>query len=660
MSGREHSPAGIDPDIGHDLPSEMPTGSGPHYEVARALAALMTVACIGWNLDLPALLGFAFIEESFQATVLGLGLAIVFLTFTVARRETKQLAWYDGLLAIVALALLVYVGANFLRLKETGYSNSTNEVILLGAIITALVLECLRRSSGYVLLAIVGVFLLYAPLAHIVPGPLVGLKLPAWQIVMNLGFNPNAIFGLPLVVSTTIVIMFILLGQVLFKAGGGEFFTDLAMAAMGRRRGGAAKISVVASALFGTISGTAVSNVVTTGIITIPLMRKAGYSGTQAGAIEAIASTGGQFMPPIMGAAAFLMAEFLEIPYAQIMLAALIPALLYYFAAFVQVDLIAARDNISFVDQDIPKLSTVLISGWYFTLPFVVLIYLLFWQSQQPAVAAIYSTGALAVVGLFASYRGRRIKLVDIYEVLAETGLVVTGLLMIVAASGMVIGVLNMTGLGLALPNTLVEIAGNNLWAVLLISATICIILGMGMPTTAVYILLAALVAPAIIHAGIEPVPAHMFILYFGMMSMITPPIALAAFAAATLTKADPMATGFEAMKLGWVAYVVPFLFVLSPTLLLYGEPWMVALNTITATVGVYLITVAVVGYFVRPLGWVTRSALTAAGFAAMVPDSLFGFGGTIDLVGVAGGVALLLWESVLKRRTNFASSPGG
>ncbi len=642
-----------------NLPSEMPEGSGPHYEVAKVLAALMTLVCIGWNLDILNSFGIALIEETFQAFVLGLGLAIVFLTYTIGRRTPTRLAWYDGLLALIALGVLLYTSANYLRLKETGYSNSTNEVIVLGAIITLLVLECLRRSSGYVLLAVVGIFLIYAPLAYLVPGKLVGLQLPLWQVTMNLGFNPNAVFGLPLVVSTTIVIMFILMGQVLFKAGGGEFFTDLAMSAMGRRRGGAAKISVVASALFGTISGTAVSNVVTTGIITIPLMRRAGYSGTQAGAIEAIASTGGQFMPPIMGAAAFLMAEFLEIPYAQIMLAALIPAMLYYFAVFIQVDLIAARDNISFVDEDVPKVSQVLMQGWYFIVPFAILIYLLFWGNQQPAVAAIYATGVLLVMGLFLSYRGRRIKLVDIYEVLAETGLVCTGLLMIVAASGLVIGVLNMTGLGLALPNTLVEIAGNELWIVLIISAVICIILGMGMPTTAVYILLAALVAPAIVQAGVEPVPAHMFILYFGMMSMITPPIALAAFAAATLTKADPMRTGFVAMRLGWVAYVVPFLFVLSPTLLLYGEPWHVALNTLTATAGVYFITIAVVGYLTRPLNWVMRSLMTLAGMAAMVPDSLLGFGGAIDAAGIVLGCLLVGWEFMWRRNASRAPEPG-
>ncbi len=642
-----------------EIPATQAAATGPHVKIARALAVLMILACLVWNLDLLGRFGIAPIEETFQAFVLGLSLAIVFLTISIGRGTTGRLTWYDGLLAVASMGVLFYVSANYLRLKEEGYANSTDEVIVLGAIITVLVVEGLRRSAGYVLLAVVGVFLIYAPLAYLVPGALVGLKLPLWQVTVNLGFNPNAVFGLPMVVSSTIVTMYILMGQLLFKAGGGEFFTDLAMATMGRRRGGAAKISVVASGLFGTISGTAVSNVVTTGIITIPLMQRAGYRATHAGAIEAIASTGGQFMPPIMGAAAFLMAEFLEIPYADIVVAALIPALLYYFAVFVQVDLIAARDNISVVDQEIPKVWKVLAQGWHFILPFAVLIYMLFWMNQPAAVAAIYSSAVLLVVSLFLSYRGRRIRLGDLYTVLADSGIVMVGLFMIVAAAGLVIGVLNMTGLGLALPTVLVDIAGNELSIVLAIAAVICIILGMGMPTTAVYILLAALVAPAVIEAGADEIPAHMFILYFGMMSMITPPIALAAFAASTLTKADPMATGFVAMRLGWVAYVVPFLFILSPTLLMLGDPWQIAIDVATATVGVYLISVAFVGFLTRPLGWISRIVLTLAGIAAMVPDAALGLGGMADLAGVAVGALLVVREYVSVRKTGVPAHSG-
>tara|TARA_B100000686_G_scaffold338966_1_gene412275 strand:- start:118 stop:2004 length:1887 start_codon:yes stop_codon:yes gene_type:complete len=625
----------------------------PHIRIARWGAAIMTVGCLIWNLDLLTLFDLAPIEESFQAFVLGLALTVTYLTVNITRRAAEKLPWYDIILSICTLGILFHVSWNFMRLKEEGYANSTNEVIIIGAILTFMVLEGLRRSAGYVLLCVVAVFLLYAPLAHMVPGSLVGLNLPLWQIGMNLGFNPNAIFGAPLVISTTIVIMFILMGQVLLRAGGSEFFTDLAMATMGRRRGGAAKISVMASALFGTISGAAVSNVVVTGVVTIPLMRDSGYKATHAGAIEAIASTGGQMMPPIMGAAAFLMAETLEIMYAEIVIAALIPSILYYFAAYVQVDLIAAKDNISAVTQEIPRVGTVLKEGWYFIPPFALLIYMLFWANQPAAVAAVWAAGLLIISGTIFSYKGRTIRSKDFFEILAETGLVTINLIMIVAAAGLVIGVLNMTGLGLALPTSLISIAGNNLAILLIIAAVICIVLGMGMPTTAVYILLSALVAPAIVEAGVAEIPAHMFILYFGMMSMITPPIALAAFAAATLTKADPMTTGFVAMRFGWTAYVVPFLFVISPSLLLLGDNNMlVAIDAGTALIGVYFISIAAIGYFRRHLSWATRCLLIITGSAALVPDGALGLHHIADAAGSVCGLLVLLWVIFVAKRT--------
>ena len=332
--------------------------------------------------------------------------------------------------------------------------------------------------------------------------------------------------------------------------------------------------------------------------------------------------------------------------YAEIVIAALIPSILYYFAAYIQVDLIAARDNISAVNQEIPRIGRVLIEGWYFIPPFVVLIYMLFWANQPAAVAAVWAAGLLIVSGTIFSYKGRRIRLKDLFEILAETGLVTINLIMIVAAAGIVIGVLNMTGLGLALPTSLISIAGNNLAILLLIAAVICIVLGMGMPTTAVYILLSALVAPAIVEAGVAEIPAHMFILYFGMMSMITPPIALAAFAAATLSKADPMATGFVSMRFGWTAYVVPFLFVISPSLLLLGDDnVLLAVDVGTALVGVYLISVAAIGYFCRHLSWIVRVLLTLSGAAALIPDDAVGFEYIADTAGCIIGVLLLTRE---------------
>jgi TRAP transporter 4TM/12TM fusion protein len=617
----------------------------------RGLAALMTFAALLWNVDFLEWFDFAFVQEQYYAFILALSLAVVFLSVRINRGEDTPVPWYDLVLAAISLVVLLYISVNFLHLREFGLGESTYLAITLGAIVMVLVIDGLRRSAGYVMLIVAAVFIIYAPLGHLVPGALVGTKVQLWQLAINMGFNPNALFGIPLQVGTTIVIMFILFGQLLMKAGGGQFFTDLAMATVGRRRGGAAKVSVVASALFGTVSGTAVSNVVTTGIITIPLMQRAGYKATHAGAIEAIASTGGQFMPPIMGAAAFLMAEMLEIPYAEIVVAAIVPSLLYYFAVFIQVDLIAARDDIQFVDLETPRTRDVLRNGWHFIIPFAVLIYTLFELNLPPERAAIYASASL-IIAFFKSYRGERLQVSQLFDVFCDTGRVVIELLMITATAGFVIGILNLTGLGFALTIALTGLAGENLMVLLLISAVICIVLGMGMPTLAIYVLLGALIAPAIVEAGVAPIPAHLFILYFGMMSMITPPIALAAFAAATLTKANPMTTGFVAMKLGWTAYFVPFLMVYSPTLILIGDPTDIAINITTAIIGTYFASLAVVGYFSRPLNPLFRILMAGAGLAAMLPYEIFDEAAAINVAGVVLGVVILAYEFFTKRGT--------
>jgi len=435
-------------------------------------------------------------------------------------------------------------------------------------------------------------------------------------------------------------------------AGGGEFFTDLSFAVTGRTRGGAAKIAVVASALFGSISGSAVSNVVTTGVITIPLMRRGGYSKNDAGAIESVASTGGQLAPPIMGAAAFLMAEFLEIPYMTVAMAAIVPAVLYYFSVFVQVDLMAARDRFAMVDQEIPRISDVLKRGWHLVIPFAVLLYALFGMNSEPEDAAMMSAVVIVAVGFLRPYREHRLTVRKLLGAFVDTGTSMVELILIVAAAGFVIGILNITGLGFALTLLLVDAVGGNLVPLLLISAVICIVLGMGMPTSGVYVLLAALVGPAIVEAGVDPIAAHLFLLYFGMMSMITPPIALAAFAAAAIAKADAMATGIAAVRIGWASFVIPFIFVGTPALLLKGPPAEIIVDIVEAMVGIFAMSVAVVGFFGRKLGPLTRMGLAALG-AASLPLALAGTDwGTINLVCAVLVIAALGYRLFLTRRS--------
>jgi TRAP transporter 4TM/12TM fusion protein len=458
--------------------------------------------------------------------------------------------------------------------------------------------------------------------------------------------------GVPMKIVTSVVVVFVFFGQVLLKSGGSAFFTDISMALMGHRRGGPAKIAIVGSSLFGTISGSAVSNVLTVGVVTIPLMRRSGYQAHIAGAIEATASTGGQLMPPVMGIAAFLMAEFLEVPYATVALAALIPAVLFYIALFIQVDLEAARHDIRPIDTErIPRLAQVLKNGWHFPIPFAVLVYALFWLNYEAATAGLVATVAALALALLFPFQGKRIGLRDLYVMLRDTAFSVLELFMIGAAAGIIIGTLNYSGLGFTLTVLLVHLAGGVLIALLVIAAIACIVLGMGMPTVGVYILLATLVAPSLVKMGIEPLAAHMFIMYYGCLSMITPPVAIGAFAAANLAQADPMRTGFAAMRLGWTVFVIPFLFVFSGTLLMQGSAAAILIDFAAAVIGVWLVSAAMAGYSVRRMGALDRLLYALAGLALLVPLEAFGAGRAVNIAGAALAAALFIWERARRRR---------
>lgn len=623
-------------------------------KVLFACGGIMSVLSILWGLQVNSYLGIPLFKEQFLAVMLGLVLCVIFLTVRFDRKKGGPVPWYDTFLALLSAAVMFYIAYDYRRF-QIEFPFNTKEMITIGTLVVVLVMEGLRRAIGKVLFIIVAFFILYGLGGHLFPSPFTGRYSRIDNLFIYLGFDANAALGTPLTVAASIVLPFIIFGRLLVKTGGGEFFLDLAMGMMGRRRGGAAKIAVISSALFGSISGSAVSNVATTGIMTIPLMVRSGYSSLQAGAIETIASTGGQFMPPIMGAAAFLMAEFLEIAYAEVVIAGLVPALLYYMAVFVQVDLVAARDKIKTPEKELPVARVVLKEGWHFILPLLVLIFALFKLNVEAEIAALYASVVIIIGGSLRSYKGDRMSARGFFASLWEAGLVMVDLIVIVAAAGFVIGILNISSGGFVMTLFMIHLGGGNLFILLSISAIVCIILGMGMPTSGVYVLLAALVVPALVEVGVFPISAHMFILYFGMMSMITPPIALAAFAASTISGADPMKTGFESMRLGWVAYVVPFMFVLSPTLLLKGEPIHIILNVFTAAAGVYIVSVAVVGYFSRRLNIVYRIALALTGLAAMTPDTGFPFGGIISLGGVLVGLLILGYDYLMGAR---AKSP--
>lgn len=610
------------------------------------LASAMCVLCIMWNVELHTRLGFALLRQQYMALQLGLALAIVFLRFGFSGKPVSRPGIVGIGAALICLGTLLYASVDFVwLLKEQFYRPW--QITLIGTVVVLAVMEGIRRRAGMMLFSIVGVFLIYALFADRVPGQLIGKAMSPQRLVDYVGFDSSAVFSSPLAVGSIIVLLFVFFGQLLFAAGGGAFFTDLAMAATGRTRGGSAKIAVVGSALFGSISGSAVSNVATTGVITIPLMQKGGYSKEDAGAVEAVASTGGQLTPPIMGAAAFLMAEFLDIPYAQVAAAALIPAALYYLGVFLQIDLIAARDRIAAPEEARLTVREVMAEGWHFLLPFAVLLYALFGMRMDPEDSALLASLAIIAAGFLRGYGGTRLTLRSLGQVFVDTGTSMVDLILVVAAAGFVIGVLNVTGLGFALTLMLVETVGSSILLLLLISAIVCIVLGMGMPTSGVYVLLASLVAPSLVEAGIEPIAAHLFILYFGMMSMITPPVALAAFAAATISGAGALATGISAMRMGWAAFILPFAFVSTPALLFAGA-WqdMVVASLLTA-LGIGTVTVAIVGYWRRALGIVTRAAFLLLGLLTLP----LGFVNVSTLVHLATGVAILVIATFLSIR---------
>jgi TRAP transporter 4TM/12TM fusion protein len=640
--------------------SEEPAGlsrSSPGV-VAYALAAALTVLAAAWSLNLPRSLGWGFYPQQFFAAILALTLPVAYLVLP-ARRGTVRGAvpWYDAVAGLLGFAAAGYIAVRYPNLVNEIFFTPPDAVVP-GLVIVFLLLEALRRSTGWTLVIIVVAFILYALLGDVLPGRL-SARTQDWnRLAGYFAFDINGILGIPMSVASTIVVAFIFFGQLLKATGGSGFFTDAALVSMGRYRGGSMKIAVVASALFGSISGSAVANVAATGVVTIPMIKRSGYPAHKAAAIEAVASTGGQLMPPVMGAAAFLMAEFLQVPYADVVLAALVPGLLYYVALFIQADLEAGRMGIARVaPADIPEIRHVY-RGSHFILAFALLIYGLFVLHWQPEKAALAAALSVVVTGLLFGYQGRRPGLAEIAGAVAGTGFAVVEIILISAAAGMVIAVLNVTGLSFSLTYSLVNLGAGNPVILLALAALVCVVLGMGLPTLGVYVLLAALVAPALIEIGIEPMGAHLYVLYFGMMSMITPPVAIAAFAAAGIAGASAMRTGLAAMRFGWIAYVVPVLFVVSPSLLLIGEPQAVAVAVATATMGVWLVSIALAGYFTRALAGPMRALFALAGLLALIPAGAFPQAAWTDIAGATIGGALIARELAATRA--LRSRPAG
>ncbi len=632
-----------------------PLAGAAKWLARGALYALVAIGLL-WAGGVPSRIGIALFNEQYLAAFLGLALVATFLLVPArAREHGRPVPWHDMVLGLLAACTAAYV---VLRYPEMSYNLSriTADRLLVAVIGLILILEATRRLFGWSLVIIALVFCAYAALSHLFSGLLAGRGSTPERIATYIYFDTNGVFGLALGVAATVIIAFIFFGACLAVTGGENFFTDIAMALMGRYRGGAAKISIASSLLFGTVSGSAVANVVVGGAITIGMMKRNGYPPHIAAAIEAVSSTGGQIMPPVMGITAFLIAENLNLPYGQIALAALAPALLYYLSLFMQADFEAARTGLKGAPRsELPRARDVMRRGWVFLAPLLVLIYMLVIENNRADFAGIVAAG---VTLLLPSIYGRgHLRPANIAAIVERTGRGMLDIAVVCALAGIVMGALNLSGILFKITLILSSLSLGHPLVLLLLVAAICVVLGMGLPSLVIYVLLAVLVAPSLVQLGIDPLGAHLFIFYFGMLSMITPPVCLATFAAMSIAGSKMWPTGWAGMRFGIVAYIVPFIFALSPTLLMKG-PWLdVVLACLTAAAGVAALSAGCAGYALQRLAWPGRLAYIAAGLALLPPPASW------ELIAVnAGGatlaVTLLAAAIVRRKRENQAGYP--
>jgi TRAP transporter 4TM/12TM fusion protein len=619
------------------------TLSGAPNALARTLLFTLTLVAAAWAGELHVLLNLTFFKEQFLGLFFALGMAGVFLRVKAHPRESgDKIPWYDWLGVIGSLIAGGYVTVMYPAIAYR-LGILAPERWLLGAFTVLLILEATRRIAGWALVWVGVTCILYAKFAFLFPGLLYAQGSPWARVATYLYLDSSGLLGIPLSVAASVIVAFIFFGHALYAVGGDKFITDVALIAMGKYRGGPAKVAVVSSSLFGTVSGSAVANVAVDGAITIPLMKRCGYPPHLAAAIEAVASNGGQITPPVMGAAAFLIAEFLNIPYGQIALAAAVPAFLYYLALFTQVDLEAAKHGLGGLPAaQIPRFRGVMRLGWVFLIPLGFLIYALMFANWEAGKAGMATVLLTFIVGTL--QKDTRPTFHAILKSIEDTGRTLLDIVVITALAGLVIGSLQLSGLTFKLSLILTTLSGGNVLLLLALTAIVCILLGMSLPTAVVYITLAVLVGPALVQLGVDPLAAHLFLFYFGMLSLITPPDCLATYTAAAIAHSDFWKTGWTGMRLGIAAYVVPFAFALHPALIFKGPIGDILVAIIASSVGTFLLAVGCAGYLFRALDWAKRGLICLAGLLLMLP-TWQGLWLIADIAGLALGVIVIGWE---------------
>jgi len=593
----------------------------------RHIVYWIAVAFSGFHLY-TGLLG-AYPAQIQRSVHLAFAFALVYLLYPFRSRPgIHRLRWYNFAFAAFAVGIGLYLTFNYTRLMETAGDYTRTDMVV-GAIGTLLTLEAARRVVGLPIVIIASTFLTYAYFGPYFPSFLTHRGYSLERIVSHMYYTTEGILGIPLGVSATFIFLFILFGAFLEKTGIGKLFIDIADAIAGWASGGPAKVAVITSALEGTVSGSSVANTVGSGSFTIPMMKRLGYRPEFAGAVEAAASTGGQIMPPIMGAAAFLMSEFIGVPYIEIAKAAAIPACLYFLGIFIEVHFEAKRCGLRGMPWDrIPKVWTVLKERGHLFVPLIAIIWVLT-EGFTPTRAAMVGLGLSVAAGMLK--KATRMSIPEILDALEAGARGALGVAIACATAGIIVGVVTLTGLGLKMANGLIELAGGNLLFTLFFTMIASLILGMGAPTTANYVITATIAAPALVLLGVPMLAAHLFVFYFGIVADITPPVALAAYAGSGIAKSDPFWTGVNASKLAVGAFIVPYIFVFNPAMVLIGTtPYLLALNLVTASGGMFGVGVAMIGFCLAPMNWVERAWFAIGGLLLIDP------GLATDAVGLA------------------------
>jgi TRAP transporter 4TM/12TM fusion protein len=636
-------------------PGETPAGApeeppsrlhGPAFAAGFVLSAAGLALAVNQVFNL-GLFGFRPISTAFHYLVIGLFGAVALLAFPATRRQAHRVPWFDWLLAAALAGLGIWLATEALTIQLRGWNATAPDwATALAGLFVALVLEGVRRTGETILFFVCLVFGAYPLFADSMPGFLWGVQLDLPGTIQEHVFGTESIIGIPMQVVADMLIGFLVFGVVLAATGGASFFMNFALALMGSSRGGPAKVAVVSSALFGMLSGSPTSNVLTTGTLTIPTMKRCGYPAHYAGAVEACASTGGALMPPVMGAAAFIMASFLNVPYAEVVVAAALPSVLYYLALFLQTDLYAVRHRLHGVArEEIPPLVPTLAGGWYYLAAIVGLTVLLIAYRIEAEAPFWVSLFLLAVALL--RRRATGFGLGAFVRLVVESGEAVARLVALIAGIGLVIGGMSVTGVANSFSRELVQYAGGNIALLLFFGALTSFVLGMGMTASACYIFLAIVLAPALVASGLDPMASHLYVLYWGLVSFITPPVALAAIAAAFVAKASPMQTAVTSLRIGILLMLLPVFFVLQPALILRGEVEVILRATVTASAAIVLLAAATEGHLYRfgtlPI-W-TRVVVGAGALLMLAPEPV------TDLVGFGIVVAAILAARLLRSR---------